>query len=204
MKKSLAASLFALSLAASSTLAGSFGPGPWANGAYYPGQLDGLYSAVATGQGANVVAGTIGFALNSGTSLVSTNSSSSSITVDPNRNYFVMWIDGRTYVGNTAASGSIANKTISGSLFRGVAPSTFFILLTTNNPGTTNQTVTTTQLVSSNSCGGAFTANLTSTKAVINFSGAGVVSTTENGDPVTTNRFNLQGTRVGILTSSSL
>jgi hypothetical protein len=28
-----------------SALAGGFGPGPWANGAYYPGQLDGRYSA---------------------------------------------------------------------------------------------------------------------------------------------------------------
>lgn len=30
---------------ASSALAGNMGPGPWANGAYYPGQLDGRYSA---------------------------------------------------------------------------------------------------------------------------------------------------------------
>jgi|688.fasta_scaffold732976_1 hypothetical protein len=205
--KTLAASLFALTFAAASSFAGSFGPGPWANGAYYPGQMDGIYSAVAIGQdGADVVSGTIGFALNSGSSLVSTNSSATSLTVDPNRNYFVMWINGRTYVGNTAASGSIEKKAISGSLFNGIAPSTGGFLRTTNTTVSTNGTSTNvvlTAVVISNQCGGAFVANLTSSKAVLNFNGSGIISTTENGDPTTTNEFDLQGTRVGSLTSTS-
>lgn len=170
---------------AATTKAGSFGPGPWANGAYYPGQFDGVYSASMFGGSPSVVSGVLGFGLNNGSPSTSTNSSSSgttnttTITVDPFENYFVTFIDGRTYAGATIANVNNQTDQVTGGLFNGVAASTSGV---------------------ENTASGGFVASLTGQKDVITFSGnnTGTIQTATNGvpvDPLYT--FSLNGMKVG-------
>ena len=169
--------------------AGSFGPGPWANGAYYPGQFDGVYSASIFGGSPSVVSGVLGFGLNNGSPSTSTNSSTSSgtnststttsITVDPFENYFVTFIDGRTYAGATIANVNNQTDQVTGGLFNGVAASTSGV---------------------DNTASGGFVASLTGQKDVITFSGnnTGTIQTATNGVPVDPlNTFSLNGMKVG-------
>jgi hypothetical protein len=141
--KTLAASLFALTFAAASSFAGGFGPGPWANATYYPGNLDGKYQAAVFG--ANI-SGVLGFALRDGappttvtSQIVNTNSSQSSLRVDPFLNYFAIFVEGRTYTGLTTAGVNYNNNTVTGALV-GTQPD---FRLTTNsfNTFTTNTSV---------------------------------------------------------------
>jgi hypothetical protein len=207
-----------LQLTASLLLAGNwFGAGPWANGAYYPGQYDGVYSATVFGGTPTVVSGVLGFGLRNGSpttstnSTVSTNGTQNTITVDPFQNYFVLFIGGRTFAGVTVASLNNNSDQVSGGLFNGVAPSTLSTFVSetkiettfnTNTPpglATSNNITNFTTLSVENSCGGAFNATLTGKKAVITFSGnnTGTVSTSFNGVPVSTNTFSLNGLKVG-------
>ena len=173
--------------------AGSFGPGPWANGAYYPGQFDGVYSASIFGGSPSVVSGVLGFGLNNGSPSTSTNSSTSSgtnststttsITVDPFENYFVTFIDGRTYAGATIANVNNQTDQVTGGLYNGVAESTL--------------TATGTN---ANTASGGFVASLTGKKDIITFSGnnTGTIQTATNGVPVDPlNTFSLNGMKVG-------
>jgi hypothetical protein len=154
--KSTLIPLILLAASLSHSLAGNwFGSGPWANATYYPGNLDGKYQAAVYG---NNISGVLGFALRDGaptistntstTSAGSTNSSTSTTVVDPLQNYFVIFVEGRSYSGLTTASINYDNSTVTGGLI-GAQPNFSFLTNGTNfqvtstlitNITTTNQT----------------------------------------------------------------
>lgn len=191
--KKLSFSLAALAVMTLSSLAGNLGPGPWANGAYFPGQFDGVYSASAFGS--NGISGVIGFGLRNGSPTVSTNSVVSSnavqntISLDPFQNYFVVFVDGITYAGYTLASINVDSSQVTGALYAGVGPGEIRSF--------TNAGVVTFQEFA-RTCSGGFTAKLTGKKAVVTFKGdeTGTLSTAINGAPDTTNSFSVNGIKV--------
>jgi hypothetical protein len=154
--------LFALLLATfllAAEASASVGPGPWASGAYYPGGTDGKYQAAAYG---NNITGVIGFAIREGnpTVLQQTNATAtaggggggtiasgstasfSAATAaaqafDATQNYFVIFVEGRTYSGLAVGSVNPVGKTVTGALL-GAQPD--FSLLT-NSAVVTNQQV---------------------------------------------------------------
>lgn len=102
------------------TFAGNLGPGPWANDTYYPGNIDGQYQAAVFG---NNIAGVLGFALRNGaptvattSEVVGTNTTQSTLTVDPFQNYFAVFVEGRTYTGLTTASVNYNSQQVTGAL----------------------------------------------------------------------------------------
>ena len=142
---------------AATTKAGSFGPGPWANGAYYPGQFDGVYSATVFG---NNTSGVFGFALQAGSPTIITNSESttttnlsvvqSTVIPDPWQNYFLIFFNGVTYYGTTFATINVNSKTVAGAMYDGQG-----VISATNY----------------SYASGGFTASLTSDKSPLTFSG---------------------------------
>jgi len=195
--------LAALVLTVALTEAGSFGPGPWANGAYYPGQFDGVYSASAYGTN---LGGVIGFALKGGKATTLTSGGSNSIAVDPNQNYFVIYCKGRSYAGETIGTVNNVKSSVSGGLYVGSSVPTSVTYYSTNSTYVTNTptgpvydtTVTVTTADVPNGAGGEFTAKLKADNAIITFSGedTGTFSTTFNGAPISTNTFSLSGLKV--------
>jgi len=209
--KKIIPSLAALTIATNLSLAGNFfGPGPFANGAYFPGQYDGVYSATMFGGAPAVVSGVLGCGLRNGSpttstnSTISTNGTQNTITVDPFQNYFVVFLNGVTYAGVSVANINNQVNQVSGGLFNGQGPSTTTVVAVANPappPATIATTVTT-----ENTCGGGFTANLTGKKAVITFSGnnTGTLQTSVNGAPVPpANTFSLNGMKVGNQTTQT-
>lgn len=170
--------LAVLAATTASSLAGNIGPGPWANGAYFPGQFDGVYSASAFGS--NALSGVISFGLDDGSPTTLTNSTvtttavQNTITVDPFQNYFVLFVDGVTYAGLSIGSINGDADLVSGALFNGTGPST-------------NQTAS-----------GGFTAKLKSKKSVVTFKGreTGILTTATNFVNVSTNTFSINGIKV--------
>ena len=142
---------------AATSKAGSFGPGPWANGAYYPGQFDGVYSATVFG---NNTSGVFGFALQAGSPTIITNSQSttttnisviqSTVIPDPWQNYFLIFFNGVTYYGTTFATINVNSKTVAGAMYDGQG-----VISATNY----------------SYASGGFTASLTSDKSPVTFSG---------------------------------
>lgn len=193
--KKFSFSLAALATMTFTSLAGNIGPGPWANGAYFPGQFDGVYSASAFGS--NGLSGVIGFGLRNGSPTVSTNSTVSSnsvqntISLDPFQNYFVIFVDGTTYAGYTLASINVEENSVAGALVYGAGPSVIRSFTNTVSGEITFETFAKT-------CSGGFTAKLKSKKAVVTFKGdeTGTVSTAINGAPDTTNAFSVNGIKV--------
>ena len=219
MKRLLPLALLPL-LLATPVLAGNwFGPGPWANGAYYPGQYDGIYTATMFGGAPSVVSGVLGFGLRNGSpststnSTVSTNGVQNTITVDPFQNYFLVYIDGVTYAGLTIANLNNQTDQVSGGLFSGASPQ--YTIATTNiqvtfntNPptiATSNNTVA--YQTVQDSCGGGFIATLTGKKAIISFSGnnTGTLQVADyTGAPTAPeNTFSLNGMKVGNQTAQT-
>ena len=180
-------SLFAILLAANASLAGNwFGSGPWANDAYYPGQLDGKYQASITGVN---IAGAVGFAFQDGAPTSSSSAgtaagASNNITVDPSLNYFVIFVQGVTYSGTTTATINLDQNTVTGALYSGASAfstiETSEILFITN--GTSVETATQTSTVLDNlsllnrGVNGGFVANINSKNSLFNFSGTGELS----------------------------
>lgn len=113
--------LFAPLFAAPALAGNWFGAGPWANATYYPGNLDGKYQAAVFGDN---ISGALGFAFRDGaptttvTSRLNTtnNSSQTTLTVDPFQNYFVIFVEGRTYSGVSTATINYDNNTVTGAL----------------------------------------------------------------------------------------
>ena len=219
MKRSLLTSLL-LPLLVGTGFAGNwFGPGPFANGAYYPGQYDGVYSATMFGGSPSVVSGVLGFGLRNGSpttvtnSSVSTNGTQNTISVDPFQNYFVVFLDGKTFAGFTIANLNNQANQVSGGLFNGVGPSTTLaftnteVTFNTNTPPSiesSNNTVTFETF--QNTCGGGFNAALTGKKEVISFVGnnTGSLQVSINGVPVgALNTFSLNGMKVGNQTAQA-
>lgn len=148
------------------SFAGSFGPGPWASGAYYPGGTDGKYQATAYG---NNITGVIGFALREGSpSVTSQSTSTSTLTADvatttisaatsainvfdETQNYFVIFVEGRTYSGLAVGSVNPVGGTVSGALL-GAQPEFGFVTndLPFNFPPLSYITNTNTTIIGSN------------------------------------------------------
>ena len=184
MKKTILPFL-AITLAANVGLAGNwFGSGPWANDAYYPGQLDGKYQASVTGVN---IAGAVGFAFQDGaptSSSVTAAGASNNITVDPSLNYFVIFVQGVTYSGTTTATINLDQNTVTGALYSGASAFTTVetseILFITN--GTSVETAAQVSTVLDNlallnrGVNGGFTANIKSKNSLFNFSGTGELS----------------------------
>jgi hypothetical protein len=166
--KTLAASLFALTFAAASSFAGGFGPGPWANGAYYDGQFNGRYQAVVTGEN---ISGVLGFSLLDGAPTLR------GAAVDNTANYFMIFVEGRTYVGQTLASINIDTKKVGGAL-QGTAPAGNIAI-----PAPTFDASDALPIVNRGLSGG-FTANINNSKATFSFSGNGQLSTPANAQTI--------------------
>jgi hypothetical protein len=185
--------LCALATLSSIASAGNFfGSGPWANGWYYPGQMDGKYQASVTGVN---IAGAVGFAFRDGAPTVSTNSTASTsttagggassvvqnnIAVDPTQNYFLIFVQGMTYSGITTAAMNVEQSTVTGALYSG---QNTFGTVDVNTVVVTNGTtveVTTPQLdnlsLLNRGVNGGFTATMDSKKATLTFSGTGELS----------------------------
>lgn len=174
MKKFLLPTL-AILLSGPLAMAGNwFGSGPWANATYYPGNLDGKYQAAVFG--ANV-SGVLGFAIRDGAppflqsqtqTLASLNSGGSNnaivsnqqIGIDNSLNYYAIFVNGRTYVGTTAAAINYNNNSVNGTLI-GTQPST----ITTTNPIVVSQLITnvvsTNETITVDNNGALFTTNIT-------------------------------------------
>jgi len=140
-----------LLLAATSNVAGFGGSGPWANATYYPGNLDGKYQAAVTGQNTS---GVLSFAIRDGAApFVQPEQQqqqqpgaggpgdpmtlNTSFSLDRSLNYYAVFVNGRAYVGSTAAGINYNSSTVSGTLI-GSAPTT----ITNTTQNITNQLLT--------------------------------------------------------------
>lgn len=167
---------------ATSTLAGNwFGPGPFSDGFFYPGQMDGKYQGSITGIN---IAGAMAFAFRDGAPTVSTNSTATAsgstntvqntIVVDPFQNYFVVFVQGMTYSGTTTASINIDQETITGALFSG--QNTYSFITVPGSFGVPDQIILDNLPLLNRGVNGGFQATITSKKALFTFSGEGELS----------------------------
>ncbi len=191
--KKLLFPLTLMTLATGAVNAGNFfGPAPFNNGWYYPGQMDGKYQASVTGVN---IAGAVGFAFRDGAPTVSTNSTATTattagggassvvqnnISVDPTQNYFLIFVQGMTYSGITTAAMNVDQNTVTGALYSG---QNTFSTIDVNTVVVTNGVVVevdTPRLdnlpLLNRGVNGGFTANIDSKKAVFTFSGTGELS----------------------------
>lgn len=187
MKTSLS-SLLALALLTSYAFAGNwFGPGPWANGTFYPGNLDGKYMATVSGNNIN---GVLGFAIVDGAppfrvseqqqadiNVVAVNDQ---IGIDPLQNYFVIFVEGRTYSGLTTAGINIDTKTVSGAL-QGTDPIGVLPVGTGDeNAASIEFTARDALTIVNRGLSGGFSANITQDRSVFTFQGRGQLNTPAN------------------------
>lgn len=135
-----------------------FGSGPWAQGAYYPGQLDGKYAASVTKDPADPnptpVGGVIGFAIQGGRPSyldATTAPPSATITPDPRSNYYAIFVGGQVFTGTTLGFINFNNSTVSGSL---IPPA---------------------GVVGALAQGGGFAGSVNSNQAIFTFSGTGTI-----------------------------
>ena len=229
MRKTLLLALVGFTCAPAAMAGNWFSAGPWANGAYYPGQFDGIYTASMFNGNPSVISGVLGFGLRNGAPTTAssttqsttsagiffdTTTSSTSVTVDPNQNYFVVYVDGIAYAGTTVATVNNNANQVSGGLFNGLGPSSLQTFLSSSNiettfntnvpPGiaTSNNTVSYENLAVQNTCGGGFNATLTGKKDVITFVGNNTGQFSVGGGGVI-NRFSLNGIKVSDITATS-
>jgi len=223
--------LVILALSTTPALAGNwFGSGPWANATYYPGNLDGKYQAAVTGINTS---GVLGFAIRDGsppfleverqstgdalvTDSVVVNQE---IEIDRSLNYYAIFVNGRTFVGTTAAGINYDNSSVNGTLI-GTQPteggltnfsisSQLITNVTITNIGglaVTNivtQTIFFTNAVPipvTTGVDGAFQANVNGKRGIFTFQGPGQLSAPgpvvdgQQVNPVTA--FNVNGIRV--------
>lgn len=184
--KNLLSLLFSL-LCTGSVLAGSFGPGPWSDGAYYPGGLDGKYMGVVTG---NNISGVLGFAIVDGAPpfRVSETQSddagvlttSSDLSIDVLQNYFAIFVEGRTYSGVTTAGVDIATKTVAGALEGRNPPGMPAAVDGAPGPGAFNFNASDALSIINRGLSGGFTAKVKDDKGTFTFKGEGQLSTPAN------------------------
>lgn len=266
----------AVAVATSMTAFAGAGSGPWANGAYFPGQLDGRYSAnvynntqarfdsgqmqepsgnsvrtdtfttipgsttvsnvlstnstttvtisnfggllvtnvvvttnisstqvtnstptltnLTSSGAAAVVSGVLGFAIRNGTpstslgggaaSIGSGSSTVSSISLDTSHNYFVIYVDGDVFAGQTAAGINLNTQKVAGSLWSGVGRGTFErvenpVYVTNTNTGSISFVGYRTEILSipGATAGGYFNGKIKDNKSPFVFRGAGEIST---------------------------
>ena len=191
------------------------GTGPWALGAYYPGQLDGKYQASISG---NNITGVVGFAIiNGGLPFASrssatgggaagvgggdtTGTSATSVNtdlggVDETQNYFAIFVEGRTYTGRTVGMIDINRKKVTGTLI-GLQPSFAYRDLSFSQSavvgievvtGTTTVPVLDNLPLLNRGLSGGFTANLKNTKNLMTFKGTGELATPAQTQTITAN-----------------
>ena len=108
-----------------------------------------------------------------------------SIELDTSHNYFVIYVDGEVYAGQTAAGINLDTQRVAGSLWSGVGRPTFLVVTnsdTTVDTNTVPPTVTSNNQVEvialpSATAGGYFNAKIKSDKSPFVFKGAGEIST---------------------------
>lgn len=185
MKTSI--TLLAFAASAASSLAGSFGPGPWSDGAYYPGALNGKYMGVVTGTN---ISGVLGFAISDGappfresdqqTAADGVVAVNQQIDIDPAQNYFAIFVEGRTYTGVTVAGINIEDSTVAGAL-QGRNP-IGVLAAGSGADGAAGIAFNATDALSivNRGLSGGFTADIKKDKAVFTFKGHGQLSTPAN------------------------
>ncbi len=237
--------ILALTLLPASGFAGA-GPGPWANGAYYPGQLDGRYSAnvynnvqksfntwqestpnnlvttnnttpgtglALAGRVGAVVSGVIGFGIRNGTPSTGTttedqasstvaNSANTvqSIELDTSHNYFVIYVDGDCFAGQTAAGANLDTQSLHGSLWQGVGQNSYekvtnFVATPVGTNFVVSESVTLLAIPGA-TANGYFNADINSDQAIFTFFGAGQITVRSTAAAVTnvyTYPFNVDG-----------
>lgn len=178
-----------------SLLAGA-GSGPWANGLSYPGELDGKYMGVVTG---NNISGVLGFAIKDGAPPyrnmenpieMAGNASVKQYEYDTPRidvlqNYFAIFVQGRTYTGLTTAGIDIDSKTVAGAL-QGTDP--IGVPATVQGapgPGDFSLRAADALSILNRGLSGGFTAKVKSTGSVFTFKGNGQLSTPSQGQSYT-------------------
>jgi len=188
----------------SSILCAGGGSGPWADGTYYPGNLNGKYVGIVTG---NNISGVVGFAIVDGAPPFRTTEQQSAaesaagalaITVNQSigpdilQNYFSIFVEGRTYTGVTMAGIDTAGNQIAGAL-QGQNPASLLAYTATPAfPGTppggaapgVSAAADALSIVNRGLSGG-FTAKIKSKKNVFRFKGTGQLSTPANPQTVT-------------------
>lgn len=179
--------LVALVVLPSSAAWAGAGPGPWANGANYPGQLDGKYMGVVTGHN---ISGVLGFAIADGqppfresdqqSSTDGTLVVNQSIGIDPVQNYFAIFVEGRTYTGLTIAGINVDDCTVAGAL-QGQNP-VAVPAAGTGGTGTDSIDFTSRDALSivNRGLSGGFTAKIKKNQSVFTFKGDGQLSTAAN------------------------
>lgn len=170
-----------LTMLAPASFAGSFfGPGPFNNGGYWPGYLNGKYMAIVTGKN---ITGTLGFAIVDGAPPFRINDEQTSaggavqsaalvnqtITPDQLQNYFAIFVEGVTYSGTTIAGIDLSTKSVAGSLQSqgGLPAALAFDALDAI-------------AVLNRGLSGGFEATINDDKAMFTFSGTGELSTPAN------------------------
>ena len=192
--KTILSPLVATLIVCSTAAAGSFfGGGPFNNDGYWPGYLNGKYIGVVTG---NNISGVLGFAIvdgappfrindqqsSAGGAVQSTALVNQTITPDVLQNYFAIFVEGRTYFGQTTAGIDLDSSTVAGAL-QGTAPAGLpDITVTAAAAG--NATIDAVSVVNRGLSGG-FNATINSKKATFTFSGTGQLSTPANRQTIT-------------------
>lgn len=197
MKKYIV-SLLATSLFLSAAHAGNwFGPGPFANGTYYPGYLNGKYMGVVTG---NNISGVLGFAIVDGAPPFRVTDEqqaqgdidpavtiNQSITPDVLQNYFAIFVEGRTYTGLTTAGIDIESNRVAGAL-QGQNPVGLLAVDATDAFAGEGQNATVDALsVVNRGLSGGFNATINEKSATFTFSGNGELSTPANNQTIILN-----------------
>ena len=193
MKTVLSPLVAARAICSTATAGNFFGAGPFNNDGYWPGYLNGKYMGVVTGDN---ISGVLGFAIVDGAPPFRINDQQSSaggavqsaalvnqtITPDVLQNYFTIFVEGRTYFGQTTAGIDLDSSTVAGAL-QGTAPAGLPDI-TVTAAGGANATVDALSVLNRGLSGG-FTANINSKKATFTFSGTGELSTPANNQTIT-------------------
>ncbi len=203
-----------LTVLSSAPLFAGAGAGPWALGAYYPGQLDGKYQASVSG---NNITGVVGFAIiNGGLPFASRSSATAGAAagagggaadaaavsvntdlggVDETQNYFAIFVEGRTYTGRTVGMIDINRKKVTGTLI-GLQPSYAYRDLSFSQSavvgievvtGTTTVPVLDNLPLLNRGLSGGFTANLKNSKNLMTFKGTGELATPAQTQTISAN-----------------
>lgn len=175
----------------STLLAGGSSGGPWANGAYYSGYLNGKYMGVVTG---NNIAGVLGFAITDGAPPYRPATTGGGDQqqqgvkvaeyqdprIDITQNYFAIFVEGRTYTGLTTAGIDIDSKTVAGAL-QGTDPIGVQAAVTgAPGPGGFAFNASDALSIIDRGLSGGFTAKIKCDQAVFTFKGDGQLSTPAN------------------------
>lgn len=118
MRKTIAL-LIAIASSANVCPAGSFfGPPPFSSGGYFDGQFDGQYAAnIYSDRTGPAIFGTLGFSLTKGApSTIVAGGEEGTAEIDPNRNYYLVFVNGQAFSGLAAANININTKNVTGIL----------------------------------------------------------------------------------------